>query len=406
MNFLTDRPLLQLSDEGGKYRVFFAEVFSPRPPFNEIAGFTDAATSLAQQMETLVSRKASPISSVAILIDSIGACLLVSTAKRLQVQNARSAIDTVIAALPADQRLSVEQSIRPLDEVDANRIRAWQTVASLRPAGKKRAREEEEYPDDGEYVSLAKRARDVEANKKSTAQLLAEMDGSDSEEEAVAPPRLMLTDGPAPGGREDDEPDLLDPTSVWGHKVKTEATIVLVEVGARPEHLTFVRCIHEARRQLLLQSKVREARQRPVMRHVVEVAMQLAEAGSIPKAAAEHGRMSEFLRRCATALRAIDPKAETDIKKLGAEQEMLIRRTLGGKGLPYEGCFSKECLNKEAAWETSKVEPMSRCARCKCPKAFGRNVKSLGDILRLTTERCKANIGMETWRACKVSVGP
>eukprot|EP00973_Karenia_brevis_P052104 7237332-Karenia_brevis.AAC.1 len=79
------------------------------------------------------------------------------------------------------------------------------------------------------------------------------------------------------------------------------------------------------------------------MRHVVEVAMQLAEAGSIPKAAGEHGRTSEFLRRCATALRAIDPKAETDIKKLDAEQQALIRRALGGKGPPFDGCFSPDC---------------------------------------------------------------
>ena len=205
-------------------------------------------------------------------------------------------------------------------------------------------------------------------------------DGSDSDEEAVTPPRLMLTDGPAPGGSEEDEPDLLDPTSVWGHRVKTEAAIVLAEVGARPEHLTFIHCHHEARRQLLLQSKVREAWQRPVMRHVVEVAMQLAEAGSIPKAAGEHGRTSDFLRRCATALRAIDPKAETDIKKLGSEEEALIRHALGGKGPPFDGCFNPDCVDQTTTWVT-KGE-ISRCSRCKLPKAAGRTFWSLTDLLK------------------------
>ena len=194
----------------------------------------------------------------------------------------------------------------------------------------------------------------------------------------------MLTDGPAPGGSEEDEPDLLDPTSVWGHKVRTEAAIVLAECGARPEHLTFIHCHHEARRQLLLQSKVREAWQRPTMRHMVEVAMQLAEARSIP-GLGEHGRTSEFLRRCATALRAIDPKAETDIKKLGSEEEALIRRALGGKGPPFDGCFNPDCVDQKTTWVTQGE--ISRCSRCKLPKAAFRNFKSLGELLRNTTTR-------------------
>ena len=103
MQFLTQRPMLELSDEGGKYTSFFADVVAPRPPFDKIVGSTDDAASLAKSMARLLSRKASPISSAALLIDGIGACLLVSTSKRMQVQNARSAIDTVIAALPAAQ---------------------------------------------------------------------------------------------------------------------------------------------------------------------------------------------------------------------------------------------------------------------------------------------------------------
>ena len=110
MQFLMQRPLLEPSDEGGKYTSFFADVFAPRPPFDEIVGFTDAAASLEKSMAMLITRKASPISSAALIIDGIGACLLVFTSKRMQVQNARSAIDTVIAALPAAQRRSVEKT--------------------------------------------------------------------------------------------------------------------------------------------------------------------------------------------------------------------------------------------------------------------------------------------------------
>ena len=37
---------------------------------------------------------------------------------------------------------TAEEGLRPLDQVDADRIRAWQTTDTLRPKGKKRARGE------------------------------------------------------------------------------------------------------------------------------------------------------------------------------------------------------------------------------------------------------------------------
>lgn len=132
MQFLTQRPVPEPSDDGGKYTSFFADVSAPRPPFDEIVGVTHAAASLAKSMAKLLSRKASPVSSVSLVIDGIGACLLVSTSKRMQVQKARSAIDTVIAALPAAQRRSVEKKIRPLDELDKRRIEDWFLASPLK----------------------------------------------------------------------------------------------------------------------------------------------------------------------------------------------------------------------------------------------------------------------------------
>ena len=112
----------------------------------------------------------------------------------------------------------------------------------------------------------------------------------------------------------------------------------------------------------------------------------------------EHGRRSEFLRRCATALQALNPKAEADVAKLPGDEQVLIRRALAGDGPPYEGCFSEACLDKEPEWvlavDMSKVgesgHPMSRCARCKIPKSFGRNWSGLHDVLKPHLERGKA----------------
>ena len=50
----------------------------------------------------------------------------------MQVQNARSAIDTVIAALPAAQRLIDEKSIRPQDDLDKRRIDDWFLASPLK----------------------------------------------------------------------------------------------------------------------------------------------------------------------------------------------------------------------------------------------------------------------------------
>ena len=107
----------------------------------------------------------------------------------------------------------------------------------------------------------------------------------------------------------------------------------------------------------------------------------------------EHGRKGEFIKRCATALQALDPSQESDLKKLSAQDQAFIRQALGGVGgdviTPYEGCLSDGCLDEETTWTIFDLSmpgedamQMSRCTRCNCPKVFGRTVHSIRDILR------------------------
>ena len=132
MKFVAQRPVLELTDDGSKYTTFFADVSAGRPQFDDLVSYTDVAAMLVQNMEKTQSRRTNPISGISLYVNHVGACLLVSTSKRMQVQNARSAIDTVIAALPAAQRLSVEKSIRPLDELDKRRIDDWFLASPLK----------------------------------------------------------------------------------------------------------------------------------------------------------------------------------------------------------------------------------------------------------------------------------
>ncbi len=260
---------------------------------------------------------------------------------------------------------------------------------------------------DDEYQSHAKRAK-TENNAKSAAELLAELSDGSSSEEEMAPPRLMLANGSSsaqeqimsPRGAPSAlaVPSLLDSAAVWEYRAKRESVIIVAEAGERPERLAYVHCNREPRRQLLLQSKVREEYESPGMPQVVRVAMQLVASGSMPGPGeygpAKHGRKTEFIKRCAAALRALDPSKETELKKLGAQDQALVRKALGGDtSTPYKGCLNEDCLDKETVWETSNgallgepARPMSRCARCKHPNVFGRGVNSVRDILRTAME--------------------
>ena len=122
---------------------------------------------------------------------------------------------------------------------------------------------------------------------------------------------------------------------------ENEAVLVMAEGGKAPTELHYRHCHHECRRQILLQIRVRNEYKTPGMVQVVRVAMQLANGGSMP-GPGEHGRKSEFIKRCATVLKALNPEEETDLKKLSAEDQSIIKRILGGNtNVPYDGCISQ-----------------------------------------------------------------
>ena len=121
----------------------------------------------------------------------------------------------------------------------------------------------------------------------------------------------------------------MDPTNVWAHRVKNEAMLVVAEGGKAPTELHYRHCHHECRRQLLLQKRVRDEYEKPGMVQVMRVAMQLANNGPVP-GPGEHRRKREFIKRCAAVLQALNPNEETDLKKLTAVEQALVRRILGG----------------------------------------------------------------------------
>ena len=229
---------------------------------------------------------------------------------------------------------------------------------------------------------------------KSAAQRLAELSDESGSEEEVAPPRLMLTNEPAEQRPTENPVDFLGPTSVWAHRIKGEAVLVVAEVGEAPTELQYRRCHHESRRQLLIQNRVRNEYDNPGMVQVMRVAMRLAQNGCMP-GPGNHGRKSDFIKTCAAALQGLDPSKETEPKKLTAEEQEMVRHILGGNtSVPYDGCLSETCMDAETMWVVDKVAlpgesalRVSRCAKCNFPKAFGRTVHSAGDLFRAMITR-------------------
>lgn len=350
MRFLTQRPVLRLSDDGGKYTSFFADV-APRPSFDDIVGFVDAAANLTKCMAGVVARKANPISSAALVIDGIGVCLLISTSKRIQVQNARSAVDTMLAALPVAERLSVEKSIRPLDELDKCRIDDWFLASPLKqyrepttvaPAAAAR----DTTVSTRDFVSMysedvsswffkkgESRPAFPEPEPAPTVRALLDA-ASDSEDDA---PAAMLTDA-APAA-----PLMLTDAAidgvvaiaghpaacaeVWKDGLKSMAVVVVGSVGALDE-LTFVRCHSENRRIALL---LRSLSGKQNLVDVVRVALRLSRDGSLPPFDAARNRKAEFLKRCAEALAKHDPSAIREPKKLDDRQQRLLALALDAR---------------------------------------------------------------------------
>ena len=405
MEYLREQPVVSLADTF-QSQTFIADIFQQRPAFEEIARFSGAWSSqAAEKIQAAMTRKNCAVTWVQLIIDQQGLLVILRYEHPLILGDAKKAASVILKCLQKEQRLAVEKGLRPFDEVDRNRILSWQTLESLRPASQTRECPPEQDKSDDASIDHTRMAESI------LAELLAEeSDVSDSE---VVPPRAipaMLTDGSSAKRFHDDTlksqvqtlavPSNLDPAAVWEYRAKCEAVIVVVEVGECPEQLTYIRCHRETRRQLLLQSKVKDEYERPCMTDVVRVAMQLVKDGSMP-GAGEHGRKSEFIKRCATALQALDPSKETDLSKLSADDQALIRRALGGDtSTPYDGCLTEDCLDKETSWitepfigtsnRTSPGEPfmqMSRCARCNFPKVFGRGVTSIRDILQLHHNR-------------------
>ena len=105
----------------------------PVPPFEEITAFAEWGRELQVEVVKRMDRRACPVAWVAFFVDAEGAWMLATPKSGQTLCNMRTGMGTILSTLPKEQRQSVEDTLRPLDELDADRLAAWKTVDDLRP---------------------------------------------------------------------------------------------------------------------------------------------------------------------------------------------------------------------------------------------------------------------------------
>jgi hypothetical protein len=349
MDFLRVTPTINLGqDLGHEHICFCADLFNERPSFHAIKAFEEWAQKQQDILMQKMKKKSCPVRWLGLFVDQEGAVLIATRHSGAHLNNTRFGLKTMLSALPEEFQKAVATTLRPLDELDKVRIEGWQTVNDLKP--------EEDSDSDSPVQETALALRQA-------GQIELDFEGG----------ALVA----------------------WAARAQAYATICLASTGDMPE-LTYIRCSEKKqRRHLLLLKKIREEKA-DILADVARIAATMAKKGSVPSPGKQ--RTCEFMRRCIDALKAVNPKAETDPTKLPREEQEAVRRALGKEDEVYEGCLSEGCLDQEAAWETQDLGDglrLSRCTRCRMPKAWGRTMLSPLDFVK---KQMKRELGTNFYR--------
>ena len=198
--FLRELPVVSLTD--GDSQDFIADFPEPRPSLEHAKIWSEKwRAQIVEKATEAMNRKNCAVYYIQFVADQHGFLVIVCFKHTLILGDAKRVAKVFFKCLPDEATCrATQKGLRPLDEVDADRIRAWQTMETLRPKGKKRTREESD--DETAMLRFVKPRQELvekkaEPAKKTAAELLAELTDASSSEEEVPPPRLMLTEGPA-----------------------------------------------------------------------------------------------------------------------------------------------------------------------------------------------------------------
>ena len=338
--------------------------------------YQSVAVQLDEKIKKLADRGACPFHSLGIYVDHQGAVLLAGSKREMQVNNARSCLITMLEPFDAFEqnmdamlrsRKAMERTVRPFDELDKLRLDAWKTVASLRPR-----------------FSYAPKPARTEVPCPTTLQGFIDSLSDSEDEDDVQPMlsirdgRLSLTESPAQDTMPDTTPgeaELYQAAEAlyrvtWTTSAEQTAVVVMLSVGSPLEELAYIHCHREERREALLCSRLPAV---PDLGETVAIAAQMAQEGSLPSSSGPRARKAEFLKRCEAALKAKNPRAERDVKKVPPEDQRKIALALNTTGTDTlcSRCPKPAVASLEfsLAWLDGIPEPNADikyfCANCK-----------------------------------------
>ena len=135
--FLRELPVVSLTDGDGDSQDFIADFPEPRPSLEHAKIWSEKwRAHIVEKATEAMKRKNCAVSHIQFAVDQHGFLVIMCFNHTLLLGDAKRAAKVLFKCLPDEATCrAAQKGLRPLDEVDADRIRAWQTAASLRPKG-------------------------------------------------------------------------------------------------------------------------------------------------------------------------------------------------------------------------------------------------------------------------------
>jgi hypothetical protein len=288
MQFLQHRPKLALCGAGDT-TTFFAELYNHRPAFEEILKFEDQLLLDRAHIAGLIQRRNNKLASMDLIVDGEGICGLFVFCSPLGTGNAKSAVSALIRKFDPLFQTNLLRSLRPFDELDSFRVQSMQTISMLRPGDVQEPVPVPQQPATGPRVPWQQLATQMEHAMALNEGLhvVALLEGQ----------TLSLSDVCVDSMRaEVSERGRLVTAArkCWITLAQESAAVSILSIGAGSSHLSYIHCVHEERRRLLL----RQGLVKPSYPDLVERGLQLAALGSLPVAHGTSQQRKAFLKRC------------------------------------------------------------------------------------------------------------
>ena len=359
-----------------------------RPDEQEMVEMRQFWKNTQEALERNLARK--PVAWLGVFVDEKGPWMIVALKAPNQLSNAKRSIRNLLKdSMKGAEEFS--KTFGQLDSLHAERIRGFKTIEDVKPIARPRdfsAKGLSEWMQaGGDFDSIPKKHE-------------IGMDGPildwDAAEASIATPFNLLKDQAAPQaitdpeGSSDEEwnKDLaIKGTSLpeqWKQNVHTKATVLIFDLGIRPETLFFRKLHLRHRRLQACAALMRQMADSPNLSHAYAAARIMIEAGDFPDMInSKPRRLKDLHNFCEEVTQELGGQVDG----MSAVDKMRINKAIGEaiqKDILEDGCLwvvPQPCKGKASpnwhtlaggAWSMSDDFQKAFCGHCGMPAIFGR----------------------------------